>query len=164
MALFMAEGLLEAARRGIDPAEAIRAAYLRWLRTQEGRYQRNGEELLTHMELWSQRAPGTTCLTGLRSSRPVANSKGCSGAMRVAPVGLAYDRHIAFSVGCQAARITHGHPTGYLSAGAFAAIVAGVVVVDGPAPLGCAPRVLAHAGAHYLLPTDHADERRLSLG
>ena len=56
--------------------------------------------------------------------RPLNNSKGCGGVMRVAPVGLvAEDEAQAFSLGCQAAAITHGHPSGYYSAGCFATIV-----------------------------------------
>jgi len=44
--------------------------------------------------------------------------------MRVAPVGLvAEDEEQAFSLGCEAAAITHGHPSGYYSAGCFAAII-----------------------------------------
>src|SRR5262249_60468003 len=56
--------------------------------------------------------------------RPLNNSKSCGGVMRVAPVGLvAEDEERAFSLGCEAAAITHGHPTGYYSAGCFAAII-----------------------------------------
>ena len=56
--------------------------------------------------------------------RLLNNSKGCGGVMRVAPVGLvAEDEEPAFSLGCEAAAITHGHPSGYYSAGCFAAIV-----------------------------------------
>src|SRR5262245_64641768 len=56
--------------------------------------------------------------------RPLNNSQGCGGVMRVAPVGLAAeDEKRAFSLGCEAAAITHGHPSGYYSAGCFAAIV-----------------------------------------
>jgi ADP-ribosylglycohydrolase len=51
-------------------------------------------------------------------------SKGCGGVMRVAPIGLiAENEERAFSLGCAAAAITHGHPSGYYSAGCFAAII-----------------------------------------
>jgi ADP-ribosylglycohydrolase len=80
--------------------------------------------------LHSRRAPGNTCLSALRGEemgemqRPLNNSKGCGGVMRVAPVGLvAKDEAQAFSLGCEAAAITHGHPSGYYSAGCFATIV-----------------------------------------
>src|SRR5215813_13323420 len=76
------------------------------------------------------RAPGATCLSALRGEemgemqRPLYNSKGCGGVMRVAPVGLvAEDEERAFSLGCEATAITHGHPSGYYSAGCFAAII-----------------------------------------
>ncbi|MER5644353.1 ADP-ribosylglycohydrolase family protein [Streptosporangium sp. NPDC002524] len=86
--------------------------------------------------LYSQRAPGNACLSGLRGSRafvpapfgepgPVnPNSKGCGTVMRSAPFGLGArgPRH-AFDLAAECAQITHGHPTGYLAAGAFAAIV-----------------------------------------
>jgi ADP-ribosylglycohydrolase len=44
--------------------------------------------------------------------------------MRVAPVGLwARDAEEAFRVGCELAAITHGHPSGYLSAGFLSALI-----------------------------------------
>jgi ADP-ribosylglycohydrolase len=44
--------------------------------------------------------------------------------MRVAPIGLvARDEKAAFDLGCEAAAITHGHPSGYYSAGCFAAVI-----------------------------------------
>ena len=56
--------------------------------------------------------------------QPLNDSKGCGGVMRVAPIGLvADDEQAAFRLACEAAAITHGHPSGYYSAGCFAAIV-----------------------------------------
>jgi ADP-ribosylglycohydrolase len=53
---------------------------------------------------------------------PLNDSKGCGGVMRVAPVGLlGGDR---FDLGCDVAALTHGHPSGYLAAGALAEILA----------------------------------------
>ncbi len=44
--------------------------------------------------------------------------------MRVAPIGLvARDRASAFDIGVQSGALTHGHPSGYLSAGYMAALV-----------------------------------------
>ena len=44
--------------------------------------------------------------------------------MRMAPVGLIINNlETAFQYGCELAAITHGHPSGYLSAGTFAAII-----------------------------------------
>ncbi len=144
MTLFTAEGLLRAITRwhhkGIcHPASVIHHAYIRWLHTQGERSrshfsQDKPEEidgwLIGVKSLHSRRAPGNTCLSALRDEemgamdRPLNNSKGCGGVMRVAPIGLvATDEDRAFRVGCEAAAITHGHPSGYYSAGCFAAIV-----------------------------------------
>jgi ADP-ribosylglycohydrolase len=58
------------------------------------------------------------------------NSKGCGGVMRVAPVGLFHwsirEHHSArdtFRLGCELAALTHGHPTGQLTAGVLAVLV-----------------------------------------
>ena len=51
-------------------------------------------------------------------------AEGCGGVMRVAPVGLLHwstrEYHLArdtSGLGCQLAALTHGHPTGQLTAG-----------------------------------------------
>lgn len=46
--------------------------------------------------------------------------------MRVAPAGLAAGGD-PFSLGCQAAALTHGHPSGYLAAGALALMVSELI-------------------------------------
>lgn len=54
------------------------------------------------------------------------DSKGCGGVMRVAPIGLsALD---AYGLAADAAHFTHGHPTGYISAGAFSLIIDGIMI------------------------------------
>ncbi|MBO0721383.1 MAG: ADP-ribosylglycohydrolase family protein, partial [Blastocatellia bacterium] len=141
MTLFTAEGLLRAiansARGGLSrPANAIHEAYIRWLHTQGERsrshFSRNEQDgwLIGVSGLHSRRAPGNTCLAALRGElmgemqRPLNQSKGCGGVMRVAPIGLVADNEEeAFSLACQAAAITHGHPSGYYSAGCFAVII-----------------------------------------
>lgn len=150
MTLFTAEGLiLSKARREYLEQEltipAIYHAYLRWLYTQDTDRQ---EQLINnhgtcavidgiltgHKDLFSQRAPGNSCLSSLRSGRmgtmenPINGSKGCGGVMRVAPIGLAYsDSEKAFLLGCESAAITHGHPTGYLSSGFMASLISRIV-------------------------------------
>jgi ADP-ribosylglycohydrolase len=141
MTLFTAEGVLRAAARwhhkGIcHPASVIHHAYIRWLHTQGERSQ----SLLSQgqMDGWlfgvetlhARRAPGRTCISALRGRKmgtvdqPLNDSKGCGGVMRAAPIGLtAKDAGAAFALGCDAAAITHGHPSGYFSAGCFAAIL-----------------------------------------
>jgi ADP-ribosylglycohydrolase len=135
MTLFTAEGLLRDRRRPpgrrAAPA-AIWRAYQRWLATQSAGDGRNdggdgGGWLIGQDFLWQRRGPGFTCLTALSDGRPGSaadpanDSKGCGGVMRVAPVGLASDD--PFTVGVQAAALTHGHPSGYLAAGAFALMI-----------------------------------------
>lgn len=143
MTLFTAEGLLRAfvrhAHRGITSYPSVTAAaYLRWLRTQEGDSWPPDEAdgwLLGHRELHAMRAPGNTCLSALWTLRsagsligPAVNdSKGCGGVMRVAPVGLFAshwrDAGHAFDLACTLAGLTHGHATGQLAAGVLAALV-----------------------------------------
>jgi ADP-ribosylglycohydrolase len=144
MTLWTAEGLIRADNRMLDrgmcrPEVVVWGAYQRWLATQG----QAGRDWITKGPIdpdsewigWlfgqdflpQQRAPGRTCLSALQSGKlgtptePINNSKGCGGVMRVAPVGLvAAD---PFDMGCNLAALTHGHPTGYLAAGAFALII-----------------------------------------
>lgn len=134
MMLFTAEGLLRAyvrgASRGIcHPPSVVHHALLRWLLTQDERpatyVSRNGW-LIERQELWARRAPGATCLQALKAStafgdQALNDSKGCGGVMRVAPCAF-FDS--PFQTAAESARVTHGHPTGYLAAGLFADILA----------------------------------------
>jgi ADP-ribosyl-[dinitrogen reductase] hydrolase len=142
MTLFTAEGLLEALGRPIDDiVAAVQAAYRRWLRTVTGRYQPGEPGLAGDPRLWAARAPSMTAIRALRSGRvgslerPINDSRGSAGVMRVAPVGLAAarigDDATVFDLGCRLAALTHGGPSGHLSAGAFAVLVA--ALVDGVA-------------------------------
>ncbi|AOY56890.1 ADP-ribosylglycohydrolase family protein [Desulfococcus multivorans] len=140
MTMFTAEGLLRAWTRGnlkgiCNPPGLVHRSYLQWMITQNAatEFQTYDHDLgtLIHIpEMHSRRAPGNSCLSALSGremgtiDRPVNNSKGCGGVMRVAPVGLiAGATAEAFRLGCEIAAITHGHPSGYLSAGALAAII-----------------------------------------
>lgn len=145
MTLFTAEGLLDAdatidaTDETIDAAAAIYAAYLRWYETQTTvpptpAYLATCAGLQRLPQMWSLRAPGNTCLGGLREARargrygtfqlPLNSSMGCGAVMRVAPVGLFYpDAAQAFDVGAQTGVITHGHPNAWVSAGWFAALI-----------------------------------------
>ena len=150
MTLFTAEGVLRSRFSARAPTTEdlrvyIAAAYMRWLRTQGAKHELQAELcngwLIGNEELFSSRAPGVTCMSGLRSMRELTDlaknqSKGCGGVMRVAPIGLYFAslsrrlpgrherlRHNAFIVGCESAGITHGHPTGQLASGTFAVIL-----------------------------------------
>lgn len=143
MTLFTAEGLLRARHRamlkGIGGATntIVYHSYLRWLKTQRihlsVKFPEDGY-LLKQRNLYKRRAPGLTCLGALESGtagtidNPINDSKGCGGVMRVAPVGLMlwYNSEFAFETGCEVAAITHGHPSGFLSAGCFAAIIGAI--------------------------------------
>lgn len=137
MTLFTLEGLIRASvseRLGkpVDPVQAIYRAYLRWLDTQEAPHRAASHDgwLVREEVLHHQRAPGSTCLSALRSGRmgtpanQLNNSKGCGGVMRAAPCGLMTgDPARAFDLGCASAAVTHGHPSGWYPAGVLAAAV-----------------------------------------
>lgn len=143
MTLWTAEGLLRARHRwetrGIcHVPSVVRHAYLRWLATQERvpglpSHVRDGwlwEQVSASPGLGVPRAPGETCLAALRDPRvgspdgPLNHSKGCGGVMRAAPAGLLVPAHSAFDLGVEVAALTHGHPSGYLAAGALALAIA----------------------------------------
>lgn len=150
MTLFTAEALLRACHRanlkGISGALTSigHMSYLRWLLTQGEpvnpavKYYNEIESgwLIKQKVLHRKRAPGNTCISALRSGimgtidSPVNNSKGCGTIMRMAPVGLMFpgDNESAFNDGCELAAITHGHPSGYLSASFFASVIADLAV------------------------------------
>jgi ADP-ribosylglycohydrolase len=142
MTLFTAEGLIRAHTRFIakgicSTPHVLHHAYLRWLFTQDGTTQASWKDgrpdgwLVGVPGLNARRAPGNTCLGALQSGQigtlrePINNSKGCGGVMRVAPIGLVANE--PFRLGCEAAAITHGHPTGWLAAGFFAHAIAWLV-------------------------------------
>ncbi|MDN3015524.1 ADP-ribosylglycohydrolase family protein [Paenibacillus sp. BSR1-1] len=143
MTLFTAEGILRAETRGIrkgicHPPSVVFFAYQRWLLTQG--YPRIDDYewiydgwLLGVKELHARRAPGNSCLSALLNRKhgtieePINNSKGCGGVMRVVPIGLFCLKERAFDMAADCAALTHGHPSGYLSAGALASIVASII-------------------------------------
>ncbi|NUS08851.1 MAG: ADP-ribosylglycohydrolase family protein, partial [Nonomuraea sp.] len=151
MTLFTVEALARASAGGA--LAEVRQAYLRWLDTQDhhapppaDRPHRTGD-LREEGWLYSRRAPGNACLSGLHQPFPGPSplgapgpvnpdSKGCGTVMRSAPFGLTapYDAKAAFELSAACAQITHGHPTGYLAAGAFAAIVARLMCGDALEP------------------------------
>ncbi|MFI8852568.1 ADP-ribosylglycohydrolase family protein [Streptomyces sp. NPDC053499] len=140
MTLFTVDGLIRAhVRRDTGawhPPTDVHAAYLRWAATQRDwgpDERRENDGWLAREEwLYARRAPGNACLSGLADPRMGTveqpknpDSKGCGTVMRSAPFGLlvGWEPGLVFQLAVECAAQTHGHPTGYLAAGAFAAIV-----------------------------------------
>lgn len=140
MMLFTAEGIIDAfdknhAASDDDITLRVHLAYLRWLATQEDlddilvpADQPKG--LISTSELHQQRNPSFSSLQSLRGTRPLgslaANTFGGPSAVaRIAPVSIAFigDTMRAFAVASALARLTHGHPSAYVPAGAFAMIL-----------------------------------------
>ncbi len=143
MMIFTADGLIKSIGtrfkgNEIPDMNIVYDSYLDWLETQKnnGTTQKSNKGWISKISgLYEQRNPGDTCLSALKSgemgtlSKPINNSKGNGGVMRVAPVGLLYFNNpkIAFEVGSRCAAITHGHPSGYLSAGVLSSILAYII-------------------------------------
>jgi ADP-ribosylglycohydrolase/protein-tyrosine phosphatase len=164
MTLFVAEGFIRALQRYSDrgichPPSIIRNALMRWYATQvDGAELSESQQsgwLLTEPRLHRQRGPGLTNLAALKAllggthlpevRSPPNDSKGCGAIMRSAPLGLGC-HHVkgAFEMARDTAVITHGHPSGYLSAAYFAAVIHGVARgVPLPAAMDAADALLA---------------------
>lgn len=144
MTLFTANGMLfgetlvKLGKSNKLPVSSVAAAYHDWLHTQDPSCKPAAfvSWLAGVRELHSRRAPGMTCLSALRSGKtgspekPLNDSCGCGGVMRVAPIGLFYgpnadpaDPDDIVRYGALAAAFTHGHPWGYIPAGMLSLIV-----------------------------------------
>ncbi len=137
MSLFTAEGLMCALSQlrtegSAEPVHRVHEAYLRWLTTQDraGAAQLripNSGYLMNDAAMQELRAPGMTCLSGLRAAskigEPVRNSsKGCGTVMRAAPV--AFSRFPEkFRIACEISALTHGHVNAALASGALVEIL-----------------------------------------
>lgn len=142
MTLFTAEGMIRAYQRGnargvCHVPTVVGFALLRWYETQGGARVESASErgwLIGEPRLHARRAPGNTCLGSLARlagkpgslptvDSPPNDSKGCGAVMRSAPIGLiAHDHALAFEYARDTGVITHGHPSGYLSAAYLAAV------------------------------------------
>ena len=146
MTLFTANGLLFGQTRGMMRGiggvhrDYIRMAYLDWLDTQTQIYPYEPDHfrvswLANFEEFYHRRAPGTTCMSALRQGgfgtieKPINDSKGCGGVMRVAPIGLYLCDNKDWTpeeidiLGAEAAAITHGHELGYIPSAALVHII-----------------------------------------
>lgn len=134
MALALAEGLLDAGLEADIDAQmnAIGRRFVAWKNTAPAR------------------APGNTCLAGVRHFEQgtpwresgIAHSKGCGSAMRVAPVGYLYqhDTEKLVEVARASGVITHGHPAAVAASIAAAYLVK--LALDGVHPREYMRRVL----------------------
>lgn len=146
MTLFMAEGLRRALDHGVARdrdafREEMARSLVHWLATQNkqvfAELEDRDSKLLEVEGLRVPRAPGNTCLTSCRHiydggalpdiDHRINNSKGCGAVMRSAPFGLvAESAQEAFAWARDAGVLTHCHPSGYLSAAYFAAVIFGL--------------------------------------
>lgn len=138
MTLFTANGLLwretRGAMRGIAPLppDAVYKAYLDWLDTQNNANNNNNKVswIKDVKELNIPRSPGNTCISALSSGikgtieKPINDSKGCGGIMRVAPLGL-YMRNPEYAgkFAAEISAITHGHPLANIPSYVFATMI-----------------------------------------
>ncbi|MER5865887.1 ADP-ribosylglycohydrolase family protein [Kitasatospora sp. NPDC002040] len=143
LALFTVDGLIRAhvQRDGGSwhPPTDVHHAYLRWASTQ---YDWGPDERRSDLGwlgkqewLYSRRGSGQLCLaplTGPDAERAGTleaprnpESKESATVVRAAPFGLltAWEPGLVFQLAVECSVLTHGHPTGYLAAGAFAVIV-----------------------------------------
>lgn len=143
MTLFTANGLLLGTTRGMTRgimgkySDYISLCYKDWYKTQYkdiNKDECNYSWLINIPELHASRAPGNTCLSAIEQGangtleKPINQSKGCGGIMRVAPIGLYfYQKHYSLKevdlIGAEAAAITHGHELGYIPAAALVHII-----------------------------------------
>lgn len=180
MTLFTAEGLMRAyvrhSTRGIcHIPSVIDYAYRRWLYTQGISHPAHEHcldgWLIIHRELFARRAPGNTCLASLQGDRPIGkparnDSKGCGGVMRMAPIGMTIlaqtDLSETFDRAVAAAALTHGHPTGQLTAGVLATVVQSLMVgLPLAQAVGRAQAILRLRAHHH--ETDNAVEAAMRL-
>jgi ADP-ribosylglycohydrolase len=154
MTLFTLEGLIRGRRAGgPDPYAPMQHAYQRWFYTQTGESgwadvggvfataPRPDGWLITNRGLFATRAPGNTVTRALLSfahggergsfDHRLNDSKGCGAVMRAAPLALLGEDAFAHGVGN--GLLTHGHPSGFLSAGALAHLVH-LLLRDTPLP------------------------------
>jgi len=149
MTLFTANGLLIRTTRGMLRGIAAGAegycwrCYEAWLVTQNADYEtwKNGVKDINHEFPWliripglhKRRAPGNTVLGALHNGnsgtidKPINDSKGCGGVMRVAPIGLYFEGNDAIDeivmFGADNAALTHGHDLGYIPAAALVYLI-----------------------------------------
>ncbi|MEU6862742.1 ADP-ribosylglycohydrolase family protein [Streptomyces sp. NPDC046876] len=149
LTLFTVDGLIRAhVRRDTGawhPPTDVHRAYLRWAATQhdwgpDERRKDNGW-LAGQEWLYARRDPDRNCLTGFADTvlGTLANPKNpaardAAAPARSAPFGLliGWEPALVLQLAVECAAQSHGHPTAYLAAGAFAVIVHGLTRGDTP--------------------------------
>lgn len=135
MTLFTANGLLNSQKQNVPMKYGICRAYVEWYLTQIGKKSSKFCDcwIANIPELNVCRAPGITCMSSLeaifRGRKPMNNSKGCGGVMRIAPIPLYAAVQDRMSIeetdllAGEAAEITHQHPLGYISAALMSHVI-----------------------------------------
>ncbi len=145
MLLFTLEGILlwrDKLKKRYDGAalkNSLYEAYRDWYFTQVKDDQRKElhkpcTQLYLQKSMHKCMAPGFTCIRSLRDKKKgsITNqyneSKGNGGVMRVAPIGFSFSREEysledIMYMGAESAALTHGHPLGFISAGAMAGLI-----------------------------------------
>ncbi|MET7604843.1 ADP-ribosylglycohydrolase family protein [Streptomyces avermitilis] len=140
LTLFSLDGLIRAQVRrdtgAWHPPTDLHRAYLRWAATQHdwGPDERRKEDGWLAREEWlyARRSPARACLLGLADETmgtPNApknpGETGPEAAARSAPFGLlvGWEPQLVLQLAVECAAQTHGHPTAYLAAGAYAVVV-----------------------------------------
>jgi len=151
MTLFTATGILIGITRGkmrgiMGPLQGyIWKSYTNWCEMQRGVTPAIGKRfswLIDVPEMGENRAPGITCMRAIMEQKrgsvekPVNDSKGCGGIMRIAPIALYLNRtgdmngmREVFEEASEVAALTHGHELGWLSSGMAAYIINQVAYV-----------------------------------
>lgn len=141
MTMFTADGLIKSILKKLNLNEMpdmkeVFKSYRLWLNTQYDKFPQKASGWISEIkELYATRAPGNTCISAISGNipgsiaKPINNSAGCGGVMRVAPAGLMYkdNPELAFKVGAECAALTHGHPRGYLPAGVLSEMIAFII-------------------------------------
>jgi len=140
MTLFTAEGLIRAQVRrdagAWHPPTDVHRAHLRWAATQNdwGPDERRKDDGWLAREEWlyARRDPARACLLGLADgimgtldAPKNPGEQGPEAAARSAPFGLlvGWEPQLVMQLAVECAAQTHGHPSAYLTAGAYAVTV-----------------------------------------
>lgn len=143
LTLFSTDGLIRAQVRrdtgAWHPPTDVHRAYLRWAATQRdwGPDERRKDDGWLAREEWlyARRSPSRALLLGLGDETmgtPEApknpGEAGPEAAVRSAPFGLlvGWEPQLVAQLAVECAAQTHGHPAGYVAAGAYAAVVHGL--------------------------------------